>query len=237
MSQENVAYYQRIVCIGLRRMTKDSALIRSGFLYWCEQYSHKEFDVAESVSALVDYLGLDSKDKKFLMIAFHAATNKLFDELPPVPEVLLKMLEQGSAIHAVDNTSVVLGSIDNEKVIAAKSPQLVVTAEFLRYLVVFLGKYNKDDLLEFKSIIVDEAISEVAEPVSNAVVTWAASGFAKINLPDDILEEECLDIVHQLYLLMSDVIGPVEADKIVHRVIDESLKLEAASRFDPKKFL
>ncbi len=237
MSQENIAYYQRIVCIGLRRMTKDSALIRSGFLHWCKTLSHKEFDIAESVTELVNYLGLDSGDKKSLMITFHAASNKLFDELPAVPEVLLNMVGQSSPQAGDDATLSLASQANSEKVVAAKSPQLIVTEKFLAYFVVFFGKYSKEDLVDFKGIIIDEGIKDTEQSVSSAIVAWAASGFSEISLPNDISGEQCSDISHKLYILMSEVIGPVEADKIVHVAIDEALKLEVASRFSPKNLL
>ncbi len=237
MSQESLAYYQRIVCIGLRRMTKDSALIRSGFLHWNEILADKEFDIEESVAELVNYLGLDSGDKKSLMITFHAANNKLFDELPAVPEVLLKMISQASSAVGDGDSLSLEAAADNEKIIAAKSPQLIVTEKFLGYFVVFLEKYNKSDLLEFKSILIDEGIPNTKESIDEALISWAAVGFNRLELPDDISEEECSDASHKLYLLMSEIIGPVESDKIIHATIDEALKLEAASRFSPKNLL
>lgn len=237
MSQENLAYYQRIVCIGLRRMTKDSSLIRSGFLHWSEKLSHKEFDVTESVMELVNYLGLDSGDKKSLMITFHAASTKLYDELPAVPEVLLNMLNQPSAQSASGDFLSSGSYANSEKIIAAKSPQLIVTEKFLEYLVVFLGKYSKNDMLDFKGIIIDEGIPDVQQSSNHALMAWASSGFSQVSLPGDISEEGCSDIAHKLYMLMCEIVGPVESDKIINYTIDESLKLEAASRFNPRNLL
>lgn len=237
MSQDSLAYYQRIVCIGLRRMTKDSTLIRSGFLHWNEVFAKKEFNIEESVSELVSYLGLTGGDKKLLMIAFHAANNKLFDELPAVPEVLLKMITQLPPAGIADDSLSLGFSGANEEIVIAKAPQLIVTEKFLEYLTIFLGKYSKNDLFEFKGILIDEGIPNAKQSIDEALIKWAAIGFSRLDLPDDTSESECSDTSHKLYLLISEIIGPVAADKIVHAAIDESLKLEAASRFSPRNLL
>ncbi|MFT6390333.1 MAG: hypothetical protein ACJAUP_003735, partial [Cellvibrionaceae bacterium] len=104
MSNPNLAYDQRLVCVGLRKMTKDTALIRGGFLYWNNTLAKQEFDVEKVVTILVDYLGVGVSEKKILMLTLHAASNKLFDELPPVPAVLLSMLKEGVDSSIIDKS-------------------------------------------------------------------------------------------------------------------------------------
>jgi hypothetical protein len=236
MSNPNLAYDQRLVCVGLRKMTKDTALIRGGFLYWNNTLAKQEFDVEKVVTILVDYLGVGVSEKKILMLTLHAASNKLFDELPPVPAVLLSMLKEGVDSSIIDKSDLE-NARENEAVVAAKSPHWIVTEQYLLHLTVYLGKHDREDLRELRNILMSEHIVELRGKTQKAIQQWAADGFAKVGLPEDIAEAECYQITHGVYMLMTEVIGPMESDKIVDRVIEDTLRLDAAARFSPRKLL
>lgn len=236
MPNNNLAYDQRLVCVGLRKMTKDTALIRSGFLYWHKTFAGQEFDIDKIVSSLVDYLGVGVGEKKTLLLTLHSASNKLFDELPPVPAVLLNMLEGETGVGSgfdVDDQA----DSGSDKVIAAKPAHCIVTDEFLYNLTGLIKKFDRDDLSELKFILVEENIDGLRDDLHNAVRKWAGDGFGRIDFPADTTEDECYEIAHGIYMLMVELIGPVESDRIIDRVIDETFKIDAASRFSPRKLL
>ncbi len=233
MSDHNLSYHQRIVCVALRRMTKDSATIRNGFLHWSNTLSNKNFNVNLIVDELVEYLGLNGNEKKSLMLTMLAASNKLHDELPPVPQVLLDSITQHKEI--VDDLS--LNKEGANTVGAAKSPQWEVIHHYLKHMVIYLGKFSKEGLVEFSTEIKEHGIDGLNESVNQALRLWGQNGFEHIALDKDIQSDECSEIAHSVYLLIIEIIGPVNSDLIVNRVIDECLKLPAAEHFDPRNLL
>lgn len=233
MSDNNLSYYQRVVCIGLRKATKDSAVIRSGFLYWNHELANTEFDVSHVVDQLVNYLGLNGSEKKSLMIIMLAACNKLHEELPAVPQVLLEMVKQPS--HFSEEQPISTDS--NDDVLAAQSPEWQIMSHFLNYVAIYLRKQGQESFSEFSEDLKDNGVEGVSESLSDIVRAWANSGFDPTSLHRANIEGEGAALAHAIYLLIIDIIGPVDSDIIIHKVIDECLTQPAASRFDPRGLL
>lgn len=234
MSERNHTYYQRVVCIGLRRATKDTALIRSGFLYWNKQLAHTDFDVSAVANQLVEYLGFSVNEKKALMLTLHAACNKLHDELPAVPQVLLEMASQQLPQDASHNEN---ESSPEDKIVAVKPASVLTTEAFLVSLMSFLGKYDAEELAELSRIMRNEGLADIDTSVSRVLQGWAERGLTALQLPQDIDESLCKDIAHGVYLLMAEIIGPVVADRLVNKAIDHTLSIASAARFSPRELL
>ncbi|MGS2717943.1 hypothetical protein ACVBE9_07215 [Eionea flava] len=232
MSEQSHAYYQRVVCIGLRRATKDTALIRSGFLYWNKQLADTDFDVSLVANQLVEYLGFGVNEKKALMLTFHAACNKLLDELPAVPQVLLDMASQ--QVHSEPSQN---EPSPADKIVATKPACVLTTEAFLVSLMSFLGKYDAEELAELSRILRNEGLVDIDTSVSRVLQGWAERGLTALQLPQDTDESTCKDIAHALYLLMAEIIGPVIADRLVNKAIDHTLSIASAARFSPRELL
>ena len=242
MSEQNIAYYQRVVCVGLRRATKDTASIRSGFIYWQETLSTSEFSVSDVANALVDYLGFSVDEKKALMLTLHAACNKVHDQLPPVPQVLLDMIKANSTLSKVvsnnpDNTSTGLSNQSSEKIVVVRPAHLLTTEHFLISLLSFLGKYDAEELSECKRILRNEGLEDVDPTLNRIFQGWASTAMTQLELPTDVDESTCKNIAHSMYLLIAEIIGPVIADRLVNKAIDETLTIGAALRFSPRHLL
>jgi len=215
---------ERIVYAGLRRMTDNRSLIRDAYSYWQKQLSNEEFDVIKVVSELVTYLDLSDQEKKTLMIALHAASNKLLDELPPVPGV----------IASNDDTSD-LSDTSNDSVIAEKStPHQKITQQYIQLFSQHIRKVNSDDFTDFRQEIASNGLSDIDPETGNVIIKWASDGMANLKLPNDITEESCKALSHQFYLLATEFIGPNESDDIVVKAINNCLDMEEAARFNPR---
>lgn len=228
MTNPNIEYDQRVIYTALKRMTSEHSLLQNAFQFWQQNYAHKPLNVIEYCTKLVDYLGLTDSQKKMLMVAMHAASNRLPEDLPEVPAVLLN----GAAVQADDQMDTP-APVAQAKPKELQRPYLIVATAFLQQIVQQLRKYHRDDADELVSILRTEGINDDDSVAQTLVSHWAGNGLANLNLPNEVTEEQCKILAHELYLLVCELIGPVAADTLIHRVNIEVGKLEAAVEFDP----
>lgn len=224
MISNDLAYKQRVVYAGLHRMTDDRQVIHRAYLFWLKKLSPRTFDIKEIVAYMVRYLGLGSTEKKALMVALHAASNRLLEDLPSVPD----FMHEGVATF---NDTVA------DEPAPSRSPQWLITNQTMQQTVQYIKKFDAECFLELKQILIDENMTELPDSLQATIATWAGQGLADLQLPEDISEAHCQLLMHELYLLVSEVTGPIEADNIFNKVISNALNNEAASRFNPRSLL
>lgn len=219
---------ERAVYAGLRRMTDDRSVIKSAFSYWQSELSKQEFDVIAVVTALVEYLGLSSQEKKSLMIALHAASNRLVDELEPVPGV-------------ISDRSELSGEVDEQtteksapSLTEAVAPHLQVTQRYLQLFAQYMRKADSNEFTEFRQAVASEGLNNLDKSLNTVVSTWAANGMANLKLANSVNEADCINLAHQMYMLACEFLGPNPTDNVVLRAIDDCLDMDAASRFNPR---
>ena len=215
---------QKIVYAGLSRMTEDRVVIKNAFDYWQTNLSSNAFDIVEVTSQLVAFLGLSAGEKKVLMIAMHAASNKSNVELEDVPGYLL-----GSDAAAESVSESV-----PKKAVINTTPQHQITVGFVKGLCDGVRSNSASSFTELDDILRDEGLDGVSVAINQNI---KQHGFSENILPSSISEEECRDLAHTLYMLIIEVIGPVEADNIVTNVIGVLKRSEMASRFDPSSLI
>jgi len=223
----NLMFQQRVVYAGLCRMSEDRDLIRSGFHHWSDTQSNKTFDVFDIVAGLVDYLGLGVAEKKALMIGLHAASNKLLDELAPVPPYIMNTGEvRGrSSVREDTQTAVLI------------APHIDVTQRYMQLCSQHAQRHDQASFREITNIVRAEGIGDMRSGLRRSIQSWADNGLSDIKVPDDTSVDECKEIAHDFYILLSEIIGPVAADNIVNKVISDVLATEAAQRFSPRELL
>lgn len=235
MSIETLEHKQKIVYVGLRRMTDDRNLIIDGFKYWMENHSSKTFDVEALVNNMVDYLGLGSGEKKALMIALHAASSKMPEDLPNVPQGLLDRATNKEHKKASNPESFDVEASDTiEK---SLPPHCVVTAGYLQNLARALYKQHNDEFSDLKEILLEEEIEDISYPVKEAVKNWAEDGMSSIRLPESTTEAECKALSHGIYLFFTELVGPMDSDKLVNSALQQTLNLDEITRFHPRLLL
>lgn len=218
----------RAVYAGLRRMTDDRSVIKSAFSYWQSELSNQEFDVVGIVTALIEYLGLTSQEKKSLMIALHAASNRLVDELDPVPGVISGNSDLGSDVDGQAQEQA------SSKPTEAVAPHLQVTQRYLQLFAQHMRKADNNEFTEFRQTVASEGLDELDKSLNTIASTWAANGMANIKLPSSASESDCKNVAHQMYMLACEFIGPNRTDNVALKAVDGCLDLDAASRFNPR---
>jgi len=214
---------QKIVYAGLGRMTQDRGVIQNAFQYWLANLSNQPFDVVAVTIAIEEYLGLSAKEKKVLMISLHAASNKTDSELAVVPAYIM----QAGAITPTDNNV-------PEPEAKTQSSHVYITSQFVELLADATKRGEAASFREIDEILQDEGLPELDKKTNKRVID---SGFRANMLSDNANADGCRELAHQLYLLIIDVIGPVQADVIVNQVIDKLLGSDMASRFDPRSLI
>ena len=227
MSPEKEAN-ERIVYAGLRRMSSDRATIQSAYSHWQSTLANKPFDIAEVVNLINNFLGLDTGERKRFMVAMHAATNKLVEELEPVPG----FMQGGGQLEPTGQT----GSTSNntDQVVHQGSPHSQALKTFCTTFVKHVERANAADFREFT-----EACQEIDyadnNKVQKSMETFAKSSWAELVLPEDISLSECQDVVSALYTLSTEFVGPMAADQLQTKTIEGMLTMDFATQFDPRK--
>ena len=152
--------------------------------------------------------------------------NKLFDELQPVPTMFL----QGSSRDTVAD------DVDIDQ--AASKPAIIETTErFFQLMCQYLKRNSKSAFDELLEIIEDESLPSASKEINSSLSDWVNSGLQKIDLSSKLDLPVCQALSHDLYVLITEVAGPVEADLIINRVIDDLLKSDLAQQFNPRDLL
>ena len=217
---------QRVVYAGLRRMTDDRSVIKSAFAYWHSELSSQEFDVLTVVNSLVDYLDLSGNEKKTLMIALHSASNKLVDELSPVPGVITG--SDNSDIDASDSQTT------QTRTAEVTTPHQLITQRYLQLFGQHLRKAGAEDFTDFRRAVADSEVNGLDNKLASLIAAWARDGMANLKLPSDISESVCKTLAHEFYMLATDFVGPNQCDNIIVKAVNECLDMDAATRFNPR---
>lgn len=222
-------YEQRVVYAGLKRMTQDRNLIKAAYERWQTKAVNEPFDVFETVADLTSFLGLEDAERKTLMVALHAASSRLVDELDPVPEYV-----------SSKNTSVPASAdVEEDSNVSARpvSAHKAVTERYLQLLCQHVKRHSPESFRELVVIVSDEGLPKLGNLLNQPVKSWGASGLDKINFPNDIDSSDCQSVSLEFYVLLTEIIGPVDSDVIVNKAISEVLSMDAAQNFNPRDLL
>jgi len=220
---------QRIVYAGLRRMTENRSVIKSAYSHWLNELSNQEFDVLNVVNSLVDYLDLSGNEKKTLMIALHSASNKLIDELSPVPGVIT-----GSGMDDEDQSRT--NSTQN-KTAEITTPHQLITQRYLQLFSQHMRRVDSSEFTDFRQAVGNREVDGLEASLSQSIASWAKDGMANLKLPNDISEEVCKSLAHEFYMLATNFIGPNQCDDISVKAVNECLDMDAATRFNPRSLV
>ena len=231
MTNNSLDHKQRMIFVGLRRMTDDRNLIVDGFRHWMTSQSSDIFDIDSVVSDLVNYLGLGSAEKKSLILALHVAANKMVDDLPEVPASLLDRVSANDPRLDEANADI---RVDSKKSVQQTlPPHCVVTAMYLQSFVQVLSKHDDEAFRELRGILKTECVEGVSKEIQQLIKKWAVDGLVSLALPNTVTESDCKSLAHHVYLLFTEIIGPMDSDNLVNLAIDRAKGIDEASRFSP----
>ena len=213
----------RILYTALQRMTDDRAVIKDAFQHWVAELSNSPFDVIETVGGLEKYLGLDTQERKVLMIGMHAAANRAEHELREVPDYVV-----GNSVAPAPTAK------EAAPKLRARQPVVELAEGYFARVLNETKKVAMSSYRELASILEDEGLDGISGELDKAVKK-ASSG--QLELPASTSEDGCQNLCHAFYNLLAEVVGPIDADVVSNRAITALLDMEAAARYDPRDLL
>jgi len=199
----------KVVYTALTRMTNDRDVIKQAFIQWHGKFAHKDLDVFATVEFIESFLGLDTGEKKVLMVSMHSAASKDESQLKDVPEYIF-----GSG---GDN---------------ATEPD--VSALYFSHISQSLQRSGTKYVTELMDVIRDEGLPNVSMAVRDALSSMVDG---ELDLPGNTSEDACKMFCHEVYMLVCDIVGPMEADEISYSAIAKLLETNEASRYDPRNLI
>jgi hypothetical protein len=219
-------YDARVVFTSLQNTLNSREMVRDAFAFWRRKMANLEFDAVQITEQLDSYLGLGSAERKNLMVSLFANANRSLSELSEIPEYV----GDGSADAGSGSTEA-----------SVPKPSGAVKDVSIRLVEMFFsGCIEVMD--ERQSRERDEVVRELEQKglnIKNRQVNSAIQKGARgvPNLPADLSEADCKELMHEHYLLFCDVIGPVETDLVYQTTMSSLLKMEIAREYDPRKLL
>lgn len=219
----------KVLYAALLRMSNDRMLIKQAFQHWVTELSAQPFDVIETVASLEKFLGLNTQERKVLMIGMHAAANRAPHELRSVPDYILGDSEASpSGVSATGSPS------PQAPKTKAKQAYTELAEAYFMQVTQGVRKNSASGYRELISILESEGLDDTSVNVNKEVKRHAADG---PDLPITVSQADCQNLCHSLYMLVAEVIGPIDADLVSNNAISALLDMEAAARFDPRDLL
>ncbi len=216
-------FNNKVVYAALVRMTNDREVIKQAFVHWHGKFAHKPLDVFAYVEAIERYLGLDTGEKKVLMVSMHAASSKNESSLRDVPEYIFG---SGSEPNSGNHDAVEQG--------LKHAPHVSLTEQYYSNLLDGLSREGGRYVHEFESELKNDGFKSLERRARKALRKADEDG---LKLPSDLDEAACKALCHELYLLLCDVAGPMVADDLTYKSIEALLETTEARRYDPRDLI
>ncbi len=219
----------KVVYTALTRMTEDREAIKQAFQNWHAAFHGQELDVFAFVEHIENYLGLDTGEKKVLMMSMHAGSSKGGLGLKEVPEYIL-----GLPSNDVVNTAQAVVSDDQTSAAAKKPPYILLSEFYFSNMLAGVQKISGKMASEIREILADEGLPNVEQSIQTCVNRISDD---QISLPVNTQEPACKAFCLEVYMLVCEVVGPMNADDISYKAIAKMLETNEASRYDPRALI
>ena len=239
-------YRRRVIYQALQNTFSDPQQLRVYFELWQREHSQEtHFVVTRFAAAVAKIAGLDAEQKSlFQRRLFHGLTQS-YESLPRVPDAWMPAANQTdeqpfvpagrevpAAAPAVPEPVARIDSV--ERIVFKAFAQPIATA--------ILAKADRhpgvlqqavDDLGTSASTGNDSR----TQALHRAFKQWSGERFASDALPPLHAPEDLQHLAHQLYLLAADLIGPMQADRLLAQAAAEAERLPEAALFSPQMLL
>ena len=247
-SSMGMNYRRRVIYQALHDTFGDPQEIRRYFDLWQREHSHEAHFVVTRFAAVVAKAAeFDAQQKSiFQRRLFHGLTQP-YESLPRVPDAWMPAANQTGEQPAVAYGSTASASASSP---AASSTETVEAAQFeAPHRIVFkafaqpiiaalLAKADRHPGVLLQAVgDLNVATSGREQELHQLFKRWSAERFAVNALPFLNSQDELRYLAHQLYLLAADLIGPMQADRLLAQAAAEAERLPEAAVFSPQMLL
>lgn len=251
-------YRRRVIYQALRETFPDPNEVRRHFDQWQRDHSHEtHFVVTRFAAVVAKTAGFDAERKSlFQRRLFHGLTLP-YENLPRVPDGWLTLAPVAAPVAAPASpaapppaawppgaTPAAPAAPATATAPAAPAPppagpEAAVFAAFAQPIVAaVLAKADRQPGVLSSAVSDLTAGGDVREQgLNRQFAQWAGRRFAPGAQPPLRAPEDLRFLAHQLYLLAADLIGPMQADRLLAQAAAEAERLPEAARFSPQHLL
>lgn len=235
-------YRRRVIYQALQSTFADPQLLRRYFELWQREHSQEtHFVVTRFAAAVAKVAGLDAEQKSlFQRRLFHGLTQP-YENLPRVPDAWMPAANQTD-----DRPFVPVGQVVPTATPAAPEPvarfdsqERIVFKAFAQPIVAaILAKADRHPGVLRQAVDdLNNGTDNRTQALHRTFREWSGERFASEALPPLHAAEDLQHLAHQLYLLAADLIGPMQADRLLAQAAAEAERLPEAAVFSPQLLL
>lgn len=252
-------YRRRVIYHALRETFTDPLDIRGYFQLWQSEHSHEaHFVVTRFAAVVAKRAGFDAQQKSTFQRRLFQGLSQPYDELPRVPDAWLPAANTGEmpAVMPAANTQPPAAPqaaapaavapvaprlpTNFDTPVRSEAPERVVFKALVQPLIgAILAKADRHpgvldqvlaDLERGKRDARDQALMQF-------LGRWGADRFDVRNLPLLRDTQELRFLAHKLYLIAADLLGPMQADRLLAQSASACEALPEAMVFSPQQLL
>lgn len=239
-SSMGLNYRRRVIYHALHDTFADPQEVRRYFDLWQRDHSKEaHFVVTRFAAVVAKAAGFDAQQKSiFQRRLFHGLTQP-YETLPRVPDAWMPAAnntdEQPVLRTAATETATVAGAMSPR----VESPERVVFKAFAQTIAAaILAKADRHPGVLLQAVgDLDGASGGREQELHQVFKRWASERFAADALPHLRSQDDLRHLAHQLYLLAADLVGPMQADRLLAHAATEAERLPEAATFSPQMLL
>lgn len=230
-------YRRRVIYHALHDTFSDPQEVRRFFDLWQRDHSHEaHFVVTRFAAVVAKNAGFDAQQRStFQRRLFHGLT-QTYDNLPRVPDT---WMQATTAEPATVQAAVSLSPAEAAPTARVEPPELIVFKAFAQTIAAaILAKADRHPGVLLQAVG-DLAVAAVGreQELRRILERWAELRFASDALPKLQSQDDLRPLAHLLYLLAADLLGPMQADRLLAQAAGEAERLPEASMFSPQMLL
>jgi hypothetical protein len=236
-------YRRRVIYQALHDTFQDPQEIRRYFDLWQRDHSQEAHFVVTRFAAIVaKTAGFDAQQKSiFQRRLFHGLT-QTYENLPRVPEAWMQTANgdgEPQAGQAATASPLATSPVEAATTARAQPPEVVVFKAFAQTMsAAILSRADRHPGVLVQAVSdLDVGTDDREQDLHRIFKRWADARFASEALPPLRSQDDLRPLAHQLYLLAADLIGPVQADRLLAQAAADAERLPEAAMYSPQMLL
>jgi hypothetical protein len=229
-------YRRRVIYHALHDTFSDPQEVRRFFDLWQRDHSQEaHFVVTRFAAVVAKNAGFDAQQRStFQRRLFHGLT-QTYDNLPRVPDTWMQTATPEPATVQAAASS----PAEAAPTARVEPPELIVFKAFAQTIAAaILAKADRHPGVLLQAVG-DLAVAAAGreQELRRILERWAEMRLASDALPKLQSQDDLRPLAHLLYLLAADLLGPMQADRLLAQAASDAERLPEASMFSPQMLL
>lgn len=230
-------YRRRVIYHALHDTFSDPQEVRRFFDLWQRDHSQEaHFVVTRFAAVVAKNAGFDAQQRStFQRRLFHGLT-QTYDNLPRVPDT---WMQAATAEPATVQAAASPPPVEAATTARVEPPELIVFKAFAQTIAAaILAKADRHPGVLLQAVG-DLAVAAAGreQELRRILERWAETRFASDALPKLQSQDDLRPLAHLLYLLAADLLGPMQADRLLAQAASDAERLPEAAMYSPQMLL